>query len=151
LFSQNKDYQVHIRWARRANMDLIILVERKKILIFFFIGNFTILTQFCDFFLCFDFFLNERFKCRHFRLRMTNNQQLIISSITSRWSNERCYYIYRVVKIKVNCKKLPINIHSCFLHKIHIFDWINWLHYDVYNMGRHGHMVVGFITTHVHL
>jgi hypothetical protein len=31
-----------------SDMNLIILVERKKILILFFIGNFTILTQPCD-------------------------------------------------------------------------------------------------------
>jgi hypothetical protein len=36
-----------------SDMDLIILVERKKILIVFFIGNFTILTQLCDFFVVF--------------------------------------------------------------------------------------------------
>jgi hypothetical protein len=36
-----------------SDKDLIILVERKKILMFFFIGNFTIFTLLCDFFVAF--------------------------------------------------------------------------------------------------
>ena len=44
-----------------SDMDLEILVERKKILIIF-LSVISILTQLCDFFLfCFDLFLNERF------------------------------------------------------------------------------------------
>ena len=45
-----------------SDMDLIILVEPKKILINFVIGNFTILTQLCDLFVVFfNVFRNERF------------------------------------------------------------------------------------------
>ena len=41
------------------DMDLNILVERKQNTNNSFIGNFTILTQLCDFFLlCFDFLFN---------------------------------------------------------------------------------------------
>ena len=36
-----------------SDMDLIILVERTKNTNNFFIGNFTILTQLCDFFVVF--------------------------------------------------------------------------------------------------
>ena len=53
----------------------IILVERKKNTNDFFIGNFTILTQFVFFLLCFDLFFNQRFS------DVTLDQQLIISII----------------------------------------------------------------------
>ena len=59
----------------------------------FFIGNFTILTQLCDFFCCvLTFCFNERFSdvTLDHAWQMTNTE-LIISSITSRWSTERCY------------------------------------------------------------
>jgi len=43
-------------------MDLIILVERKINTNNFCIDHFTILTQLCDFFLCFDLFFNTNKK-----------------------------------------------------------------------------------------
>jgi hypothetical protein len=62
-----------------SDMDLIILVERKKILIIFLISNFTIFTALWFFFVVFwPFFLMKGLV----RPCMTNDQQLIISSIT---------------------------------------------------------------------